>query len=470
MSQDPMPMPPPPDYYELLQVHPKASQAVIKKAYRTLLLELGHHPDQGGDPAVAALLTEAYQVLGDPRRRAAYDQQYFAAPAPPRSAGAKGPSAQDPAAQAPSSAAAGSSLVVLCPRCRTKNRVRSHDVLDIAKCSRCAQKLSRLPNPASELAERLRGGWDRTVAVVRETARKPPTSGPGARREPPRLVTIGLPLVLMAVSGAAIAWTLAGERPLGDPIMAAEQAQKEANHDEARRILREAIDHDPANPALHEKLGETCLQQKLYPEAALHFGQAALHNPDNAHVQSRQGRALYLMNELDDAERAFKRAVRIDPNYTPALFDLGNIHAKRQRYREAAGYYQRALRQEPSADLYYNLGLVQKQDARPDHAIKAFKAALIQDPNHRASMVQLAELYNARGEFELAASQYLTASQLKHQDVDLHLKLATLYETTGQTRLAIREWSTCLAQGKDNPVIVERARRALTKLGASPAS
>ncbi len=465
MSQDTKPMPPLPDYYELLQVHPKASQAVIKKAYRTLLLELGHHPDQGGDPAVAALITEAYQVLGDPTRRLEYDLHYFGAAPPPSAAGARGAPAQ---AQRPTAAAA--SLVVLCPRCRTKNRVRSQDVLDIAKCSRCAQKLSRLPNPASELLERARGEWHRTVAAVRETARKPPAAGPGARREPPRAVAIGLPILLMAVSGVAIAWTLSGDYLIGDPLLAAEQLHKEARHDEARRVLRAAVTHDPTNPALHEKIGETCLQQKLYAEAALHFGQAALHNPDNAHVQSRQGRALYLMNDLAGAERAFKRAVSIDPNYTPALFDLGNIHAKRQRYPEAAGYYERGLKSEPSADLYYNLGLVQKQDAHPDQAIKAFKAALVEDPNHRASMVQLAELYHARGEFDQAAAQYLTATQLKHQDVDLHLKLATLYENTGKTNLAIREWSTCLAQGKDNPMIVERARRALSKLGAGPTS
>lgn len=469
MSHEPTYMPPLPDYYEILQVHPKASQAVIKKAYRTLLLEMGHHPDQGGDPAVAALITEAYQVLGDPGRRAEYDEAYFGGPqtAPPPGGAQAGRAAP---AQPPRHAAAASSLIVLCPRCRTKNRVRSQEVLDIAKCSKCQQKLSTMPGAGVEFLERVRGGLGRLHATLREAAKKPPRTGPGARRHPPRAIAVGVPLFLMAASGVAIWWTLGGEHLVADPVQTAERLHQQARHEEARRILREAIDFEPANTALHEKLGETCLKQKLYPEAAQHFSQAALHNPDNAHLRARLGRALYLQNDLDLAERAFKMAVQKDASYAPALFDLGNIHAKRQRYGEAAAYYEKALRYEPGADLYYNLGLVRKQDARPDQAIKAFKAALIQDPNHRASMVQLAELYNARGEFELAAAQYLTASQLKHQDVDLHLKLATIYENTGKTNLAIREWTTALAQGKDNPMIVERARRALTKLGAAPAS
>lgn len=59
------------DLYELLQVHPKADAAIIKKAYHTLMQRL--HPDVGGDPAVAKQVNFAYEVLTDVERRAAYD-------------------------------------------------------------------------------------------------------------------------------------------------------------------------------------------------------------------------------------------------------------------------------------------------------------------------------------------------------------------------------------------------------------
>jgi DnaJ domain len=62
------------DYYEALQVHPRASAEMIKKAYRTLMGEMGGHPDLGGDEEKAKLLNEAYAVLGDPDLRRAYDQ------------------------------------------------------------------------------------------------------------------------------------------------------------------------------------------------------------------------------------------------------------------------------------------------------------------------------------------------------------------------------------------------------------
>src|SRR6476659_6684393 len=65
------------DYYEILQVHPKATLAVIKKAYRTLMLESGAHPDQGGSVEGAARITEAYKVLSNADQRAEYDRWYM---------------------------------------------------------------------------------------------------------------------------------------------------------------------------------------------------------------------------------------------------------------------------------------------------------------------------------------------------------------------------------------------------------
>lgn len=61
------------DYYEVLQVHPRASQEMIKKAYRTLMGEMRGHPDLGGDEERAKLINEAYTIVSDPDLRRAYD-------------------------------------------------------------------------------------------------------------------------------------------------------------------------------------------------------------------------------------------------------------------------------------------------------------------------------------------------------------------------------------------------------------
>lgn len=62
------------NYYRILHVQPDAPAAVLKSSYRALMLTLEIHPDRGGEHWNAALVNEAYSVLSDPTRRAAYDR------------------------------------------------------------------------------------------------------------------------------------------------------------------------------------------------------------------------------------------------------------------------------------------------------------------------------------------------------------------------------------------------------------
>ena len=72
-----------PDYYAILGVLPAASRGEVRAAYRRLARR--HHPDVNppDEDDVAAnkfmrQLNDAYEVLNDPRRRAAYDRQRWA--------------------------------------------------------------------------------------------------------------------------------------------------------------------------------------------------------------------------------------------------------------------------------------------------------------------------------------------------------------------------------------------------------
>ncbi len=63
------------DFYALLGVTREATEADVKKAYRKLAME--YHPDRNGAPEAEARfkeITEAYEVLRDPQKRAAYDR------------------------------------------------------------------------------------------------------------------------------------------------------------------------------------------------------------------------------------------------------------------------------------------------------------------------------------------------------------------------------------------------------------
>ena len=64
------------DYYETLQVSPKADPTVIAAAYRRLALL--YHPDRNNSPESTeqmARINVAYEILRDTKKRADYDRE-----------------------------------------------------------------------------------------------------------------------------------------------------------------------------------------------------------------------------------------------------------------------------------------------------------------------------------------------------------------------------------------------------------
>ena len=69
------------DFYDVLGVSKDADEGELKSAYRKLAMK--NHPDRNPDDAAAAErfreATEAYEILKDPQKRAAYDRMGHAA-------------------------------------------------------------------------------------------------------------------------------------------------------------------------------------------------------------------------------------------------------------------------------------------------------------------------------------------------------------------------------------------------------
>jgi curved DNA-binding protein CbpA len=64
------------DYYEILQISPNADAETVHRIYRVHAQRF--HPDNldSGNPEKFRLIAEAYDVLNDPDRRAAYDREH----------------------------------------------------------------------------------------------------------------------------------------------------------------------------------------------------------------------------------------------------------------------------------------------------------------------------------------------------------------------------------------------------------
>lgn len=134
------------NYYRLLHVQPDAPVEIIKSSYRTLMQRLRMHPDLGGDDWNAALINEAYAVLSDPDKRAAYDAERDRIG---RTEAPEKPAAANETTSTPRPRAARRQHVSdqLCPFCHAgiELRIESDSV-----CPRCASPLARAANHARQ--------------------------------------------------------------------------------------------------------------------------------------------------------------------------------------------------------------------------------------------------------------------------------------------------------------------------------
>ncbi len=151
------------NYYRILHVQPEAPAEIIKASYRTLMSKLKMHPDLGGDHELASLVNEAYAVLGDPQRRAAYDREIGNRSRRGRGgtraeAAGQGARRQDwpGATPAPGAAPAGAAQAAAdyedghCPWCRSAT---PPTIKPDTRCMRCRAPLARPPGPDEQAHE-----------------------------------------------------------------------------------------------------------------------------------------------------------------------------------------------------------------------------------------------------------------------------------------------------------------------------
>jgi curved DNA-binding protein len=74
------------DHYEILQISPNADSETIRRIYKMQAQRF--HPDnlESGDAEAFRRVSDAYEILGDPEKRARYDQHHRESKEPTRAA------------------------------------------------------------------------------------------------------------------------------------------------------------------------------------------------------------------------------------------------------------------------------------------------------------------------------------------------------------------------------------------------
>ncbi|ABM76230.1 Hypothetical protein NATL1_16741 [Prochlorococcus marinus str. NATL1A] len=124
---------------------------------------------------------------------------------------------------------------------------------------------------------------------------------------------------------------------------------------------------------------------------------------NNPQVFSNFGILLKEIDQLKEAEKMIKQAIKLKPDYAIAYNNLGNILIDLGRLKEAEIYTKKAIDLKPDyANAYNTLGNILKELDNLKDAEICFSKAISLEPDHESAIINRGQLYFDKGEFKKA--------------------------------------------------------------------
>jgi Flp pilus assembly protein TadD/transglutaminase-like putative cysteine protease len=222
--------------------------------------------------------------------------------------------------------------------------------------------------------------------------------------------------------------------------------QQQQKFPEAADAFRKQIAMNPLDPVAHAALGALFLEQHKYSEAVPELDKATVLAPENAELEVSLGQALLNTGEKDKALEAFDKGVEIAQ--TPAVWNnVAYALAEHNLELEKAAQYAESaisatatdlrnvelsrlslneLNQVASIGVYWDtLGWVNFRKGDLDQAERYIRAAWLLN-QHGEVGDHLAQIYEKRGDKQLAARMYAEAIAAPHAVPETRARLIVL--------------------------------------------
>ena len=153
------------------------------------------------------------------------------------------------------------------------------------------------------------------------------------------------------------------------------------------------------------------------------------------------GSAFFQRGYFDQAETAFRRALRDDPSSAEASYGLGSVYLKQDKAREARESFERAVKLSASypdtlPSAWNNLGLLATREGHMDEAAGYFQEALRVSPDNWIAVENLGNAYRLQKRWDEARKTLERALAARPQDPEANYNLAMVFAQTGEPERA----------------------------------
>jgi putative PEP-CTERM system TPR-repeat lipoprotein len=256
---------------------------------------------------------------------------------------------------------------------------------------------------------------------------------------------------------------------------------KSGNSQEALRAARNALQIGTPDVNTLRRVGLVFVEEGSLEEAIGAYSSALRLRPDSAVLHLELGNAYLIVERLELAKRALRRALQLEPLLIQAAAGLVLIDIKTQNLDEALA--QVPLGDHEQAMLAY--ARATENGASASAALKQFRAraragysdpdtALIQwldkHPDDKRVLWSLADHYVSAGRIDLAAQRYERLLELDPEQPLVMNNLAYAYQLTGQLERARDLAEKALSISPDSGRILDTLGWIYKRLGNYPKS
>jgi tetratricopeptide (TPR) repeat protein len=194
--------------------------------------------------------------------------------------------------------------------------------------------------------------------------------------------------------------------------------------------LRQLIQRQPQVAQAWLLLAEAYRAQGTPNSAIETYRQLENSYPDRPQIPVLLGRLFFQQDQKAGARAEFEKALRLQPDYLPAVEQLVNLDLAEKQYTAAFQQVQQLVVKNPNgALLQLLLGTTLAAEGETNQAESALSKAISLQPNSQAAYLLLAQLYSQTGQNQKALDELQVALAKDANDISALLLKGVIYNS-----------------------------------------
>ncbi len=225
------------------------------------------------------------------------------------------------------------------------------------------------------------------------------------------------------------------------------------NYEEAMQLFEEAYKNNPL-PLILKSEGELLLKQGNIDEALSKYEQALPDSVDDAELYAKIATLYLKLDDKDNAEKSFEKAINISPEYSSGILGLSSIYQFQGEYDKSFDLYKLSQNTNPnSAAVWNNIGLCFLSTGKNIYASTCLTKAFYLEPFTWGIAFNLGISLMQIGMYASAFVYMNTALKLKSDDYRIYMCLGIILGELNDPNNAVTYYNKALSYGENHLVL-----------------